>query len=442
MRPAVWLAAPCGLALLASACGVDPYACAARAQCVRGTIVGQCEPEGFCSYPDDDCESGSRFSDNAADGLAGRCVTEGLADGPDEGSDDAPDDGNDDGIDDGNDDSTPPGCGDGTLDADEECDDGNRTDGDGCSAQCRAAGSVRWTWSGAPSTTLTGLAAGSDGRIFVCGDDDAPPDGASFVLALAADGSEAWPATPLVAEGLQRRAGGVAAGDQLLVAGTDLGGPAGTRAWTAWLDLEGTLLDVAIDDTSADEGWQAVVPAALDVGALVGTRDDAGRVRWPGDPAVEITTEPWVAVAGGGDGSVGLVGSGPVSIFGRGGQPTATGAVEGSPRAAAFAPGGDLLVAGSRDGAPWLARVSVNGTVGVQWMGTGSGAAIAVTSIDGDAVIATDLGTLARIAPDGTLRWDAPAPTSGVASTLASDGDRLLLGGSAGAMAWVASIVP
>lgn len=434
MRPAVWLAAPCGLALLASACGVDPYACAARAQCVRGTLVGQCEPEGYCSYPDDDCESGSRFSDNATADLAGRCVTEGAADGPDDGSEDGPDDGNDD--------STPPGCGDGTLDADEECDDGNRTDGDGCSAQCRAAGSVRWTWSGAASTTLTGLAVGSDGRIFVCGDDDAQADGASFVLALAADGSEAWPATPLAAEGLQRRAGGVAVGEQILVAGTDLGGPAGTRAWTAWLDLEGALLDVAIDDTSADEGWQAVVPAALDVGVLVGTRDDLDLVRWPGDPAVEITTEPWVAVAGGGDGSVGLVGSGPVSILGRGGQPSVSGVVEGTPRAAAFAPGGELLVAGSRDGAPWLARVSVDGTIAAQWMGTGSGAAIAVTSLGPDAVIATDSGALARIAADGTQRWDAPASAAGTPSILTSAGDELLLGGSASGMAWVASIVP
>jgi cysteine-rich repeat protein len=30
-----------------------------------------------------------------------------------------------------------PGCGDGTRDANEECDDGNRTNGDGCDAQCR-----------------------------------------------------------------------------------------------------------------------------------------------------------------------------------------------------------------------------------------------------------------------------------------------------------------
>ena len=437
MRPAVWLAAPSGLALLASACGVDPYACAARAQCVRGTLVGQCEPEGYCSYPDDDCDSGSRFSVNADDEHAGRCVSADVADGPDDGSDDAPDDGSD-----GSDGFTPPGCGDGTLDADEECDDGNRTDGDGCSAQCRAAGSVRWTWNGAASTTLTGLAVGSEGRVYLCGDDDAQPDGASFALALAADGSEAWPATLLAAEGLQRRSGGIAAGEQLLVAGTDFGGPAGSRAWAAWLDLDGGLLDLEVDDTSGEEGWQAVVPAALDVGVLVGTRDDLGLVRWPGDPAVEITTEAWVATAGRGDGSVGLLGTGPVSILGRGGQPTVTGTVEGTPRAAAFAPGGDLLVAGSRDGAPWLARVSVDGSVGAQWMGMGSGAAIAVTSLGPDAVIATDSGTLARIAPDGTQRWDAPAPPTGAPSTLASTEDALLLGGSASGMAWVVSIVP
>lgn len=36
-------------------------------------------------------------------------------------------------------------CGDGQLAADEECDDGNRDDGDGCSAECLHRGSVVWT---------------------------------------------------------------------------------------------------------------------------------------------------------------------------------------------------------------------------------------------------------------------------------------------------------
>jgi fibro-slime domain-containing protein len=37
----------------------------------------------------------------------------------------------------GNEGGAPPGCGDGSLTSDEECDDGNTADGDGCSANCR-----------------------------------------------------------------------------------------------------------------------------------------------------------------------------------------------------------------------------------------------------------------------------------------------------------------
>jgi alpha-tubulin suppressor-like RCC1 family protein len=37
-------------------------------------VRGQCEPEGYCSYPDDDCDGGSRFEARAPGELAGRCV--------------------------------------------------------------------------------------------------------------------------------------------------------------------------------------------------------------------------------------------------------------------------------------------------------------------------------------------------------------------------------
>lgn len=35
---------------------------------------GECEPEGFCSFSDDGCDSGRRFGDHAGEGLAGACV--------------------------------------------------------------------------------------------------------------------------------------------------------------------------------------------------------------------------------------------------------------------------------------------------------------------------------------------------------------------------------
>ncbi|MBL4685943.1 MAG: DUF5050 domain-containing protein [Nannocystaceae bacterium] len=41
---------------------------------------GTCQPAtGFCSFPDDDCDSGQRYGALAPDGLAGACVPEGTA---------------------------------------------------------------------------------------------------------------------------------------------------------------------------------------------------------------------------------------------------------------------------------------------------------------------------------------------------------------------------
>lgn len=37
---------------------------------------GRCEPEGYCSFPDDECASGRRYEPNAGEGLASHCVRE------------------------------------------------------------------------------------------------------------------------------------------------------------------------------------------------------------------------------------------------------------------------------------------------------------------------------------------------------------------------------
>lgn len=54
------------------------YPCEASDQCLRGGVQGRCEPEGYCSYPDDACDGGYGFEPLAPGGLAGQCVgTEG-----------------------------------------------------------------------------------------------------------------------------------------------------------------------------------------------------------------------------------------------------------------------------------------------------------------------------------------------------------------------------
>jgi len=56
------------------ACGVQAYTCESSAACSDGDRMGWCEPEGYCSFEDSECESGRRFGSQASDALAGKCV--------------------------------------------------------------------------------------------------------------------------------------------------------------------------------------------------------------------------------------------------------------------------------------------------------------------------------------------------------------------------------
>ncbi|MBT8495097.1 MAG: hypothetical protein KJO07_18775, partial [Deltaproteobacteria bacterium] len=51
------------------------YQCGADAECTNAGVQGSCEANGFCSFPDEECESGRRFGGSAADDVAGDCVT-------------------------------------------------------------------------------------------------------------------------------------------------------------------------------------------------------------------------------------------------------------------------------------------------------------------------------------------------------------------------------
>jgi len=52
----------------------NPYNCASSTQCVLAGESGRCEPQGFCSFVDPQCESGQRFEPKAGGGLGGTCV--------------------------------------------------------------------------------------------------------------------------------------------------------------------------------------------------------------------------------------------------------------------------------------------------------------------------------------------------------------------------------
>ncbi|HWB81383.1 MAG TPA: LamG domain-containing protein [Nannocystaceae bacterium] len=62
---------------IALGCGRDVFACKQTADCGPN---GACEPDGWCSFPDDACDSGRRYGHWVGDGLADHCVPSGVAD--------------------------------------------------------------------------------------------------------------------------------------------------------------------------------------------------------------------------------------------------------------------------------------------------------------------------------------------------------------------------
>lgn len=60
---------------LVSACvPLGAFQCESDAMCVRNGLPGTCQPNDYCSYDDDICESGQRYGEYAGGGLAGACV--------------------------------------------------------------------------------------------------------------------------------------------------------------------------------------------------------------------------------------------------------------------------------------------------------------------------------------------------------------------------------
>lgn len=62
---------------LVGGCGLSAaFPCDVDADCIDGARQGLCQPDGWCSFPDDGCGSGQRYGTHAGDGLAGLCVDE------------------------------------------------------------------------------------------------------------------------------------------------------------------------------------------------------------------------------------------------------------------------------------------------------------------------------------------------------------------------------
>lgn len=56
-------------------CGTsDVFQCEANDQCVLGEVMGACQDNGFCGFPDDSCPSGTRYGEQAPPGLSRVCI--------------------------------------------------------------------------------------------------------------------------------------------------------------------------------------------------------------------------------------------------------------------------------------------------------------------------------------------------------------------------------
>ncbi|MCA9651775.1 MAG: hypothetical protein KC501_17810 [Myxococcales bacterium] len=403
----------------ASSCTAEPYACTANGQCQRGELEGACVA-GFCAYLDDGCASGARYSPNAGE-LAGRCVEEATGSdgtGSESSSGDDPD-------------STgggPIACGNGVVEADETCDDGNTLDGDGCSARCRPSGSEVWV----------DVQAGADG-----GDDRAvalglrPTGGVAMAGTLAtADG------TPLATASLYALDGAVVAtwtddelgprplhgmgsdGAAWMLAGDrPSGDAAGNRAWWVLLDISLADPSPGAVDTLADEGAHGAVPTTRGL-ALVGHQDGAAWAHW-----VHEDVPDW---RGGAVSSIDAVGSRADGAFvvvattaeGIGWwlvSPQGLTLVEGTAAAdqvsaASFDGEGRPVLGGVLGGEPWLTAYWSDASVA--WTGPSipeapDGTVEALAAAPGGELVAAGLrgdgggSWVARISGDGERRWSA-----------------------------------
>ena len=64
-----------------TACKPPAFACDDDDACENGDAAGVCEPTGFCSFPDKQCDGGRRYGEFADDGLSRECVPNEIATG-------------------------------------------------------------------------------------------------------------------------------------------------------------------------------------------------------------------------------------------------------------------------------------------------------------------------------------------------------------------------
>ncbi len=173
------------------------FGCSGDEQCVslQGSS-GQCFSVGACGYLDPACQSGYRYSEYAPAPWAGKCVA----------GEDMPGSSGDASSSSGDDTSTTsepassssgtpdPVCGNGQLDGDEFCDDGNVVEADGCNPDCRISGMELFSFISQTegNDEATAVQLTEDGGIVVGGHYGESSNLDGFVARIDEAGAEAW----------------------------------------------------------------------------------------------------------------------------------------------------------------------------------------------------------------------------------------------------------
>ena len=144
----VWLVATAGLA---HGCGPAVFACEDSAGCAGAGSTGVCEADGWCSFPDASCAGGRRYGAHAGAGQAGTCVGDEGTTTSTTATTSPPNDptvvslegtstsstSSDQGSSDGSSSGMTSQCGDGVIEAPEQCDAGPDNGGGGeCRPDC------------------------------------------------------------------------------------------------------------------------------------------------------------------------------------------------------------------------------------------------------------------------------------------------------------------
>ncbi len=142
------VAALASLGLSIVSCQPRPgFGCAEDEQCRNAQgEPGVCSGVGACAYPDAACASGFRYSEHAPPPWAGTCVVAAddagttsptASTGPTDTSTTSGPTESTSGSESSSDTASVPVCGDGVIEGDEQCDDGNDVESDGCNPDCR-----------------------------------------------------------------------------------------------------------------------------------------------------------------------------------------------------------------------------------------------------------------------------------------------------------------